>query len=112
VDPKTQRAAWTVGDNKTPVYDSGLVNLTKEQTPVLIHFGKDRTQEWLLVRMKDKDAQPAAGEPAPADAADGTARVTVLVPANAQVFFDGAATSDTGLKAGSDVQVKLGNPSP
>jgi hypothetical protein len=25
--------------------------MSKEQTPVLVHFGKDRTQQWLLVRM-------------------------------------------------------------
>ncbi len=69
---------------------------------MLIHFGKDGTQEWLLVRMKDKDAKPAAGEavPAPAGLADGsaTAKITVLVPADAEVFFDGAATTDTGSK--------------
>jgi len=55
VDPKTQRAAWTVGDNKDTVYDTGISNLTKDEAPLLVHFGKDRTQQWLLVRMK----QPA-----------------------------------------------------
>jgi len=55
VDQKTQRAAWTVGDNKDTVYEAGIVNLTKEQAPVLVHFGKDRTQQWLLVRLKQPD---------------------------------------------------------
>jgi len=58
VDSKTQRAAWTVGDNTTTVYETGIYNLTKEQTPVLVHFGKDRTQQWLLVRMQ----QPEDGD--------------------------------------------------
>ncbi len=58
VDKKSQRAAWTVGDNKSTVYETGIYNLTKDQTPILIHFGKDRTQQWLLVRMK----QPASAE--------------------------------------------------
>ena len=62
VDQKTQRAAWTVGDNKTTVYETGIYNLTKDQTPVLIHFGKDRTQQWLLVRMKQPES---AEEPKP-----------------------------------------------
>jgi hypothetical protein len=52
VDKKTQRVAWTMGDNKNTVIDTGLQNLTKDQAPVLVHFGKDRTQDWLMVRLK------------------------------------------------------------
>lgn len=55
VDKKTQRAAWTVGDNKTTVYDTGLYNLTKDQATALVHFGKDRTQEWLMVRLQNQN---------------------------------------------------------
>jgi hypothetical protein len=60
VDKKTQRAAWTVGENKTTVYDTGVSNLTKDEAPVLIHIGKDKTQQWLLVRLKQSE-QPNAG---------------------------------------------------
>jgi uncharacterized protein (TIGR03000 family) len=100
VDKKTQRASWIVGDQKTTVYDTGIYNLTKEESPLLIHFGKERTQEWLLVRVEEKDAQapPAEKEvetPAPVDG-EGIARVTVVVPADAEVFFDGTATTLTG----------------
>ncbi|NLX96403.1 MAG: protocadherin [Rhodopirellula sp.] len=57
VDKKTQRVAFTVGDNKTDVVETGLYNLTKDEAPCLIHFGKDRTEQWLLVRLeKPKDA--------------------------------------------------------
>lgn len=52
VDKKTQTAAWTIGKKKDRVFEAGVYNLTKEQTPVLVHFGKDRTQQWLLVRMQ------------------------------------------------------------
>ena len=55
VDKKTQRAAWTVGDKKEPIYEAGFANLTKPETTMLVHFGKDRTQQWTLVRM----AEPA-----------------------------------------------------
>lgn len=55
VDKKTQRAAWTVGDNKDTVFDTGLYNLTKDEAPTLVHSGKDSTQEWLMVRLKNKD---------------------------------------------------------
>lgn len=66
VDQKTQRAAWMVGDNANTIYETGIYNLTKDQTPVLVHFGKDRTQQWLLVRMKqpagdDDQAESPAG---------------------------------------------------
>jgi hypothetical protein len=56
VDKKTQRAAWTVGKNKTPLYEAGIANLTKEETTVLVHFGKDQTQQFMLVRVE----QPAS----------------------------------------------------
>lgn len=55
VDKQTQRAAWTVGDNKTTVYDTGIYNLTKDEAPLLVHFGQDRTQQWMLVRLKQPD---------------------------------------------------------
>lgn len=52
VDKKTQRAAWTVGKNTTTVCETGLYNLTQDEAPALIHIGKDKTQQWLLVRLK------------------------------------------------------------
>jgi hypothetical protein len=55
VDRKTQRVAWTVGDNKGTVYDTGLYNLTKDQAPALVHFGKDKTQQWLMIRLTGQD---------------------------------------------------------
>jgi len=57
VDIESQRAAWTVGDNSNTVIETGLYNLTKEESPALIHFGTEKTQEWLLVRMDEPDAQ-------------------------------------------------------
>jgi hypothetical protein len=52
VDKKTQRAAWTIGDNKKTVFEAGVSNLTKDQTPILVHFADGTTQQWLLVRMQ------------------------------------------------------------
>jgi len=57
-DPKTQRAAWTIGKNQNTVIETGIYNLTKEQTPVLVHFGKDKTQQWVLVRMEKPQQTP------------------------------------------------------
>jgi hypothetical protein len=52
VDKKTQRAAWTVGDRKQPIYEAGFANLTKSETTLLVHFGTDRTQQWTLIRVE------------------------------------------------------------
>jgi hypothetical protein len=54
VDPKTQRAAWTIGKKNDRVFEAGLSNLTADQCPVLIHIGKDGTQQWMLVRQEKK----------------------------------------------------------
>ncbi len=56
VDKQTQRVAFTVGDNTTNVVETGLYNLTKDEAPCLIHFGKDKTEQWLLVRLHKPDA--------------------------------------------------------
>jgi len=52
VDKKTQRAAWTIGDNKETVFETGFANLSQPETQMLIHSGKDRTQQWTLVRLE------------------------------------------------------------
>jgi hypothetical protein len=61
VDKKTQRAAWTLGDKKTPVYETGLANLTQQQTTVLMHRDGGSVEQMLLVRVQQKDAGGAAG---------------------------------------------------
>jgi len=56
VDKSTQRVAFTVGDDKTTVVETGLYNLTKDEAPALIHVGKDKTEQCLLTRLKQPDA--------------------------------------------------------
>jgi hypothetical protein len=58
VDKKNQRAAWTIGKTKDRVFEAGLYNLTQSEAPVLVHFGTEKTQQWLLVRVE----QPATGK--------------------------------------------------
>jgi hypothetical protein len=52
VDKRTQRAAWTVGEKKDTVYETGVGNLAQPETAMLVHFGKERTQQWTLVRLE------------------------------------------------------------
>lgn len=52
VDKKTQRAAWTIGKKNDRVFETGIYNLTKAETAVLVHLGTGSTQQWMLVRME------------------------------------------------------------
>jgi hypothetical protein len=56
VDKNSLRAAWTVGDKKDVVYETGVGNLSQAETSMLVHQGKERTQQWTLVRL-----EPPAG---------------------------------------------------
>lgn len=57
VDKSTQRAAWTIGSNTSTIIETGLYNLTKDEAPALVHFGSDRTEQWLLVRLNEDQSQ-------------------------------------------------------
>jgi hypothetical protein len=59
IDPKTQRAAWIVG-NSTAIMEAGASNMTDGEAPALIHKN-GKTDHWLLVRLE----QPPAGAVAP-----------------------------------------------
>jgi hypothetical protein len=60
VDKETQRVVWVVADKKNMIFDCGLYNLTKQETPVLVHVGKDKNEQWTLVRITQKadDSKP------------------------------------------------------
>lgn len=58
VDKESQRVAWSIGEKKTVVFEAGLVNLTKDQTTILVHYGNDNSQQMVLVRLE----QPATAE--------------------------------------------------
>jgi hypothetical protein len=62
VDKKTQRAAWTFSDGKNTdiIMETGIFNLTQAQTEALVHFGKEKSQQWLMVRLDGpKDTETA-----------------------------------------------------
>jgi hypothetical protein len=63
VDKETQRVAFTIGDSKDVVFETGIYNLTQQQTPLLVH-GDGREETYLLLRLeltKDGAAAPAGG---------------------------------------------------
>jgi hypothetical protein len=71
VDKKTQRAAWTIGDRSAPVYEAGLVNLTKDQTTVLVHRDGGKVEQMLLVRVPAPDGSAAQDGSGPAAGSAG-----------------------------------------
>jgi hypothetical protein len=52
VDREVQRAAWSIGEKKEVVFEAGIANLTQAEAPVLVHYGKDNTQQFTLVRIE------------------------------------------------------------
>lgn len=64
VDKKTQRAAWTFSDGKNTdiIMETGIFNLTQDQTEALVHFGKEKTQQWLMVRLDQPKSTETAKE--------------------------------------------------
>ena len=57
VDKESQRAVWTIGENKNTALETGIYNLTQEETPVLVHFGTDNTQQWMMVRLEAPEGE-------------------------------------------------------
>jgi hypothetical protein len=52
VDKKNQRVAWRVSGNANLAVETGLYNLTIDESTALVHFGPDRTQQFVMVRLK------------------------------------------------------------
>jgi hypothetical protein len=51
IDKASQRVGWRIGDNTDTIFETTLGNLTQDVSLVALHFGSERTQTWLLVRM-------------------------------------------------------------
>jgi hypothetical protein len=61
VDPQTQRVAFTVGKDPNVVMETGLYNLTQNETPVLVHFGANKTATYLFTRLEEPESQGSQG---------------------------------------------------
>jgi hypothetical protein len=67
VDKKNQRVAWSVGNGtgsngKGIVVETGLYNLTQDDSTALVHFGAAKTQQEVLVRMKQPEQESESVE--------------------------------------------------
>ena len=55
VDRETQRVAFRIGESEELVAETGLYNLTQDEAPLLVHFGADKTENYLLVRLEEPE---------------------------------------------------------
>ena len=57
-DRESARLAITIGDQQDVVIETGLYNVTEQQSGAMVHY-QDRTREnWLLVKMPDPQGKP------------------------------------------------------
>ena len=61
VDKETQRVAVRFGESEDIVVETGLYNLTQAEAPVLVHFGPEKVESWLLVRLDDPAPDDESG---------------------------------------------------
>jgi hypothetical protein len=55
VDKETQRVAFRIDDAPDLVFETGIYNLTQNETPVLVHTGPDTTDTLVLARLTPPD---------------------------------------------------------
>ena len=53
----TQRVVWVVTGKTSPIMETGIFNLTKDEAPALLHFADGQTQQWLLVRLEEPEGE-------------------------------------------------------
>lgn len=59
LDKAGQRVAWAIDGAASTVYETGLYNLTQDETTMLVHFGKNRTEQYKLFRVQQDTATEA-----------------------------------------------------
>ena len=79
IDQTSQRAAWTIVEKNTPIMETGIANLTENETQVLVHFADGQTQTWLMLHVENPNAA-AAPAAAPGAATAPAAAAPVAAP--------------------------------
>jgi hypothetical protein len=62
VDKDTQRVAFRMGESDTVVAETGIYNLTQDEAPLLVHFGSERVENYVLVRLESTDEAASDGQ--------------------------------------------------
>ena len=56
-DKASQRAAWNAVGKTRPIMETGIMNLTEDSAPALVHFADGQTQQWLMVRLEEPESK-------------------------------------------------------
>jgi len=100
VDAETQRAAWKAADGTNPdlIMETGVYNLTQDTADVLVHFGPEKTQEALLVRLDESERPEQSEQPAAEAAPASQGGVNLNLPGvNVQVGSGGVQVQAPGV---------------
>jgi hypothetical protein len=64
VDQASQRAAWRFADDEDSeiIMETGIYNLTQDESTALVHFGPGKVQTWLLVRLPEPEEESPSVE--------------------------------------------------
>jgi len=57
VDQASQRAAWVVTGKTSPIMETGIANLTKDDASALLHFADGQTQQWDMTRLEEPEGE-------------------------------------------------------
>jgi hypothetical protein len=100
VDKETQRLAFVIGDDSNTVMETGIYNLTQDQTPVLCHFGTSQHEVYLMARLPEPEHDPAdaqtpkmPGRDQPNDGQGGEVPAAPAAPAPGPDAKDAAAVT-------------------
>lgn len=55
VDPESTRAAWTIAGKSSPIMETTIDGLTRNETGVLVHFAGGETQQWMMLHLENPD---------------------------------------------------------
>ncbi|MCD0462783.1 hypothetical protein [Roseiconus lacunae] len=60
VDQDSQRAAWGPVGEEWPIMETGIYNLTENESGALLHFSEGQSQQWTMVRLDEPESQSSS----------------------------------------------------
>ena len=55
IDRESQRAAWGPVGESWPIMETGIYNLTENESGALLHFAGGESQQWTMVRLDEQE---------------------------------------------------------
>ena len=62
VDQESQRAAWGPVGEDWPIMETGIYNLTENESDALLHFADGQTQQWTMFRLDEPDEAASSNQ--------------------------------------------------